>query len=430
MRDGTNDMATPATPATPALAWPSQESCLRFVGLPEMPQLARINATRDTFRLAQIEARARLPRRFGWRVEGSAMTTPAQELATSWGGMVFVGESQVREVAWATLVLLAGSDRPLRLRPGSARSVDAKGGEWAVDELTAAIGSERNGSAGNGSCFPHVLGKTGWTALCPHDERVACEVAPAFTSRAHELQLISTWLRDDHPWDGRMDAVDGELACAPAVIRGEATFLSYQGSYHIGEPLDPASLPPCLRLLRGSSAGHGGGGSDGDGGHVRSHSNSSNNGGKRSARVQRLLLVANGAALHQNQACSPWRLQLPAHVFAHFHRNGSRLRLPPDWQLMWQTTSGGWLPQPQPRGCDLIEIDEIVAASRRWLLETRVALSYDYTTLAAALAPLMSDGNHFVYYHAKCSAGMPHIPHMAAQLLLRTAAGRDVRFCQ
>ena len=93
---------------------------------------------------------------------------------------------------------------------------------------------------------------------------------------------------------------------------------------------------------------------------------------------------------------------------------------------MWQTTSGGWFPQPQPKGCDLLELEQIVAASRRWLLETRVALSYDYTKLA----PLMRDGNHFVYYHSPCSAEMPYIPHMAAQLLLRTAAGRDVRFCQ
>jgi len=382
-------------------------SCLRFARLPALPQLRRGNVSRAEFTRHHVQARARL-NHFDWFVESSQPEMPAQGLAKRWDGVVFVGDSTLREVTWALIQLLAGPGRELHLRSGS------QGGEFAV---TTALGH-----AHNGSCVPAALGKTGWTVFCPHDEASACKVATAFSNRTHEMALVREWLRDDHRWDGRLRAVDDELACSALTKRG--TFVAYQGTYHNGEPIDPASLPGCL------SRGH----ADG--------------------RATKLLLVANGSPLHQNAVCSPWRLSLPAHVLARIldlpagrHRNRSRngLRLYPrapngrqrgiDLSVLWQPAGGGWLPQPPPPpGCRPVDIPHIAAASTKWLDEFGVAW-YDYTTLAERLAPLMSDGNHFTYFHQRCAQGAPHVLNLAAQLLLRTAAdreadGKGVRYCR
>ena len=372
----------------------------------------------------------------------------ARSIATRFRGLIFVGDSTLREVAWATLMLLAGRGRELRLQHGEARSGDGSGAEFARSPTDAALGR-----AHNGSCLSKLLGKTGWTAFCPLDMSRACEVTTAFANRSDERRLIKAWLTDSSKWDGQLRAVDARAACATEVQRGEATFLSYQGTFHNGAAIDPSSIPSCVGAVHPVREVQG----------VRGARVMGGIGGGRLP----LLLVANGSPLHQLATCSPWRHDLPAHVLGRFARGTTKENL--GLRLLWQPAAvhspppmnstgslrstlstaplvltlvlptlyisacqGGWLPQPRPPGCtEPMSADAVAAASKRSLDRTGLAAYYDHTTLATALAPLMSDGNHFSYFHAPCQNVASHVPHAAAQLLLRTVAGdgQKVRFC-
>ncbi|KAL3892847.1 MAG: hypothetical protein SGPRY_014726, partial [Prymnesium sp.] len=160
-----------------------------------------------------------------WRLSATAgeiLASPT-EVRERFGGIIFVGDSQIREIAWAALQLLTPA---LRFAPS--------------DPVLRARG--RGASGLSSSCVPQAVGKTGFTATCEEGED-ACHIHSPFKNKSHAEKMRRLLLTRPHQWDGNLSV--SEQVCSSSF------FVSYQATWG-AVPVLPESIPACLHGKRGA----------------------------------------------------------------------------------------------------------------------------------------------------------------------------------
>ena len=179
-------------------------ACVYIDGLPAMPAgsaddfgvyglnksawKGNVEAARATVRAAPLS----------WTLVGNAGEefASAEEIRSKYSGVILVGDSQIREVTWAMLQMLA---------PGQPRH----GGK----------GISKHGLAG--LCVPQSVGKTGFTATCgAYGSGTPCLLHSPFDNRTHAESMRKLLLTRPHDWDGKL--LVSERACTADF------FVSYQ----------------------------------------------------------------------------------------------------------------------------------------------------------------------------------------------------------
>ena len=215
-------------------------ACQRIVGLPTLPLSTASGwcfgaddcvewSKSVTARVAHVRASVH-PALGGWNAtwaltpSSAAIATP-EEVQRRYAGIVVVGDSQIREVAWAVLQLLASEDS--RLTP----------------------------------CMPNTV-RTGWRASCTSAPRRACswdavkDTGAAGTEwrRRHAgvaspefmpLVNVSHWDSRLTIWAERQGPKASMSVCDPSHF-----LMAYQPIWG-NAPIDPTSLPACLHQGNG-----------------------------------------------------------------------------------------------------------------------------------------------------------------------------------
>ena len=319
----------------------------------------------------QQEAAARLTRQGGvarstfdsWNFAGGSVS--AQALRSRYAGVVFVGDSQIREVAWSALLLLAGRETHLEYAKGDQHF--SRGGLHSA-------------------CPPGGITNYGWTALCS-ESSCAVHSPPAFKSIAESdrTRLNPAWLRTE--WDGGLIGLD-ERACDAAFF---VSFEALRGT----APLKPSALPSCLR----------------------------------SAGARPVLWVVNGGGLQElaSRDDSAQGTPLPQVMLQHFTKQARRnvVWLPTGGGFHSACDAGSrctlhashqWLHFHGKQGID--DLVRLAAAEARWLEAQGVAY-VDYAALAQEHSAAMSDGRHFAYHLLPCGQTFPEMIKLVAQLALQ-----------
>ena len=314
--------------------------------------------------------------------QGAAPVNPASVRA-EWSGVIFVGDSQVREVAWQALKLLAGGAKFSYARGHVLPSCD--GNSRMAGESNAQLEFSRYNL--NSVCPPRGVGKYGFTAV--FDE--AGEVVVVHSALEGEgTEALCRRIPDARLQGSREPPWDGTLAVSQAVC-GSNFFLTYHAAWSAAT-LRPRSLPRCL---------------NGDG-YVNG-----------STPRRPVLWVINGAPSHEHERCSTRRLMLPATMLAEF--SAAALRRTVVWQL-----AGAGFTLFRPNECANESSRTIADAEREWLSHEEVGF-YDYLGLTLQLAPLMADGRHFSHMWTRCNQTFPEGARLAAHLALQEAMALPVR---
>ena len=209
---------------------------------------------------------------FKWMLGGTAgerLVSPA-DVRDKYAGVIFVGDSQIREVAWAAMKLLA---------PGWELRFSTR------DPVFGGSSARKNQQLEN-TCVPQTVGKTGFTATC---KGTSCDVHSPFHNKSHAEAMRKLLLTRPHDWDGTLSLSD--QACSSDF------FLSYQATWG-AIPVKPFTLPSCM--------------------HPRSADDTF--GITRGAGGARkpVLWVMDGGGLHEMEYCDPRRWSLPQHVLRLF----------------------------------------------------------------------------------------------------------------
>jgi hypothetical protein len=336
-----------------ALAWlGSACGCVRWIGMPPLPTGsfndtalygvsnkkwgANVNRARKLMR--QPEAG------FDWRLAGTAGESLARfsEVREKFAGVIFVGDSQIREVSWAALKMLTPAE------------------EIRYDEKDPVVGRKRASELG-GSCVPQSVGKTGFTAEC---RAGVCRMHSPFHNKSHAEAMRKLLLTRPHDWDGSLSLT--EAACSSDF------FVSYQATWG-AIPVKPLTLPRCM--------------------HPPTADDTFGVVGATGVRKP-VLWVMDGGGLHEMEFCDARRWILPQVVLKHF--GPAVLRR----SVVWQPAGGGFMMRSSRRykgECAAIE-PEMVARLETQYLDTLGVQHYDYPALALQFAPLMFDAIHFTYY--------------------------------
>ena len=398
--------------------------CLGFHSLPPLPALSdrarSYNATLNEWKL--LRARGREAARtveFGWRLGGSngEQLTTAERVKAEFAGVVFVGDSQVREASWAALGLLL---RGRELRYFERDPVFAEWRSWIRSGPKRAI----NGSVVRSACMPEQI-RLGFSVSCGAPHGGGCRIHSPFGS-AKEMGNAYKVLEAGDPVRG-----PGlfELACESDF------FVTYQAVWG-SAPINLDGLPACLRKRRLGWASAPAA--------LPAPRRLEAQPPQSAARLARWSTAAGftrcGAAATTCGACpmcaappsqreeGPPRLRagprlgqvtiagLPAALLAR--------------DVVWQTVGAGFAPPFHKRSdsCALDKPPAVAAASRRWL-DSRGVRHVDYTSLAEVFAPLMSDSKHFTHYTERCDKLFPELPRLVAQLELQALMGLPAALC-
>ena len=369
-------------------------ACVRFAGLPDMPagmaSDPAIYAIEKKAFPANVQS-ARLMVRasnISWTLVGTAGENLAssQEIREKFGGVIFVGDSQIREVAWAALQMLT---------LGQTKRFAAHDKAFA-----------RQRAPGKAACVPQSIGKTGFTASCgpqptPGTEGgpgSACDLHSPFHNKSHAEAMRRLLLTKPHAWDGK-------LSVNEAVCHSDF-FLSYQATWG-AMPADPLTVPSCLHP-----------GADSNGAYALRH--------ERLKVTKPILWVVDGCGLHEMEFCDARRWSLPQHVLPRFPPS-----LLQSGTVVWQTVGAGFLMRAANRfrgECKSVNADQVAAKEVEYLRGTGVRV-YNYTSLALQYAPLMFDAIHFTYYWVPCAYTFPEMARLVAQLGFQLAVGRPVEVC-
>uniref|UniRef100_A0A7S4KES3 Uncharacterized protein n=1 Tax=Prymnesium polylepis TaxID=72548 RepID=A0A7S4KES3_9EUKA len=241
-------------------------------------------------------------------VEGEGVGTLWAELAKKFDGIVYVGDSQVREVAWATMQWVANS---------TGQRIELS------DRAYRHFSPRRRAAAPVSPCTPMEVGKLGFTGHCPtaarHEKFATGSPCELHSNQQPSRNITSAQLFEHlmHPyaWDGVVTL--NERACEGFVV-------SYQAVWGAAQ-LQPDVLPPCF--------------------HRR-----------------RLLWVVNGAQVHELLSCSNDRLHLPRRVLARFSPKALRER------VVWQPAAGAYF---DDWNCSETTAD-VAAAEVAWLKQNGV----------------------------------------------------------
>ena len=218
--------------ATAALA------CVRFSGLPDMPPDTagdpKVYATdRSTHGRNVFDARINVRlKNVSWMLsgtEGEKLVTAA-EIRERFGGIIYVGDSQIREIAWAGAQMMTNRVYKLRFSPKDP-VLRPRSKAHATMQLES-------------SCVPQSVGKTGFTATCP---AVAlgepCDFHSPFKNKTHAEKMRKLLLTRPHNWDG-------VLSVSKHVCESDF-FISYQATWG-AVPVLPETIPSCLHGARGA----------------------------------------------------------------------------------------------------------------------------------------------------------------------------------
>ena len=279
-----------------ALAWlGSACGCVRWIGMPPLPTGsfndtalygvsnkkwgANVNRARKLMR--QPEAG------FDWRLAGTAGESLARfsEVREKFAGVIFVGDSQIREVSWAALKMLTPAE------------------EIRYDEKDPVVGRKRASELG-GSCVPQSVGKTGFTAEC---RAGVCRMHSPFHNKSHAEAMRKLLLTRPHDWDGSLSLT--EAACSSDF------FVSYQATWG-AIPVKPLTLPRCM--------------------HPPTADDTFGVVGATGVRKP-VLWVMDGGGLHEMEFCDARRWILPQVVLKHF--GPAVLRR----SVVWQPAGGGFM---------------------------------------------------------------------------------------
>jgi len=359
-------------------------ACIRFEGMPDMPAGTgsdpKIYAS-DKHAFGANVATGRLLVRLqnvSWTLSGTAgerLATVA-ELRERYAGVVFIGDSQIREVAWAALQLLT---------PGQKHTFSPSDPVFRGQR-----------KLGRSACVPQSVGKTGFTAACNTE---LCELHSPFHNKTHAEQMRRLLLTRPHSWDGALSVHD-------SVCKSDF-FLSYQATWG-AMPIEPTSLPQCLHPSP----------SDPEGKYALKH--------RLTGVTKPVLWIVDGCGLHEMEFCDARRDSLPQNAFARFPANLLR-----SGTVVYQPVGAGFLMRSSNRfkgECASVNSDNIALKERAWLDANGVRY-YDYTKLALQYAPLMFDAIHFTYYWVPCAQTFPEMARLVAQLGFQHAVGRPAEVC-
>ena len=188
--------------------------CVRFGGLPDMPPSSGAGDPRayasekklwaESVRQARIAVRSQ---NISWVLSGTdgEQLAGADELRERFGGIIFVGDSQIREIAWAGFQMLITGRQDLRFYPKDA-VFKPRNKMKAVHQL-------------HSSCVPQSVGKTGFTAACPTlASGEPCNLHSPFPNKTYAEKMRKLLLTKPHNWDGVMHA-----RCPPAHLHSLPT---------------------------------------------------------------------------------------------------------------------------------------------------------------------------------------------------------------
>ena len=360
-------------------------ACVRFEGLPDMPAgtaatpsiyAADKHVYNTNVRIARSMVRSA---NISWTLVGTEgeQLVSASEVRERFAGVIFVGDSQIREVAWAALQILTAAQVK-----AFAKKDPVFAGQRKLNGYTA--------------CVPQSVGKTGFTASC---NGAVCDLHSPFRNKTHAEQMRRLLLTQPHSWDGA-------LSVSESVCDSEF-FLSYQATWG-AMPIEPTTLPRCLHPDPSDSTGK----------YALKQ--------RTSGVTKPVLWIVDGCGLHEMEFCDKRRDELPQHAFARF--SPALLR---SSTIVYQTVGAGFLMRASNRfrgECAQINADQIAAKERAWLMSHGVPY-YDYTKLTLQYAPLMFDAIHFTYYWVPCTHTFPEMARLVAQLGFQQAVGKPVEVC-
>ena len=400
--------------------------CSRIEGLPRLPVRSADNlwcfsdepsgcvpanvSTPDLIdRIARARglARAALRKQAEWKLAEVQLAAPA-EIESKYAGIMVVGDSQARELAWGALKAIRRR-APLRWATGSADPL----GELGSDCLPVNAGklgfvascSPRAPTARAASCSPRA--PTAHAVSCSQQVSVkhaaSCSVhAPYMPAARHLLKRgqrdrVYAPLYNLSGWDHRLTvlppapharrAPDEPFMCDP-----HGFFIGYQPVWG-SAPIEPSSLPRCFHHPNG-----------------RFGLTSSNG-----TTFRPVLWLINGGGMHHAMH------RRPADVFGP-HVALRRFSPAAQQDVVWMPVGAG--PAPQ-----FDSVMHLAAAEAAWLADNPRVRHFDFTTLARLYLALMSDEKHFTYYYAECSQVFPQMTFVVAQIAIQAALGREVVLC-
>ena len=306
-----------------------------------------------------------------WTLRGTAGENLAssREIREKYAGVIFVGDSQIREIAWAAMQMLT---------VGQTKRF------YEQDKVFA-----RLRPPGRSACVPQTIGKTGFTASCgklgpqPGDSGEECKLHSPFHNRTHAEQMRKLLLTQPHKWDGK-------LSVHESVCQSDF-FIVYAATWG-AMPVEPTTLPSCLHPKPSSRS------ENGEEQYSLLH--------KNSGKVKPVLWIIDGCGLHEMEFCDARRWYLPESVLPRFSPSLLRSRT-----VVWQTVGAGFLMKASRRfkgECDTINADQVAAKEASYLRSKGVPY-YNYTQLALQYAPMMFDAIHFTYYWVPCAYTFPEM---------------------
>jgi hypothetical protein len=349
-------------------------ACVRFEGLPDMPPGTAADPIIYASQSKQFSSRvgeARLLVRsanISWVLRGTAgeVFASSREIRERFGGIIFVGDSQIREIAWAALQMLTHR-QPKR-----------------YSKTDRVFGGTRR-PLGDSACVPQTIGKTGFTASCGVEGSAAgasaepCSIHSPFHNKSHAEKMRKLLLTKPHLWDGK-------LSVSESVCDSEF-FLSYQATWG-AMPIDPTTLPKCLHPPAGAAE------------YSLPH--------KRLGVRKPVLWIIDGCGLHEMEFCDARRWTLPQSVLPKFSD-----ALLASGTVVYQTVGAGFLMKAARRfrgDCADVTSDQVARTEVAWLDQKRVR-RYNYTSLALQYAPLMFDAIHYTCALVTSQAPLLHHRH-------------------
>lgn len=390
----------------------------------------------------------------------------AHEMRKRFRGVIYVGDSQVREVAWAAMQHLT-----------SGETLELSRSDSVFGTLKASVVRD--------ACPPMDLVKGGFTAMCSgsgtcvlrsplhnvsRKEIVRRIVKPSNPAKLADPALTMADLRWE--WASSYRGWDGTVAL-PSTICSSQFFVSYQ--VMVGAtPINP-SLPACLghgrptlwvvsssalHELREVLSSHG----------VQVTGRAAESVSRRTGRAATPAASTKPSTHHgadDGVESGAWLASLEHRL----HGLGATLastvlsRFPPSVRqsghVIYQSAGGGFAmlsharhnllsgqhhglqrgSRPEGMGAwdasvqrahrlaERLTSAHVRSDESRWLLAEGVRGYVDYAQLALDFAPLMSDGVHFAYQYAACASTFPEMALLVAQLGFQHAVGRPVQYC-
>ena len=274
------------------------DDCVRFDALPDVrlpsdaTSLYNSSASEWTARVKKARTLLRRQHRSNFSLSSAVGLTSAAEVRAAHGGIILVGDSQVRELAWAILKALTPFDE---LRFGND-------GLQLFSEGKTEAARLRSRRRLRGACLPQTVGKLGFTAVCSRVENV-CRLYSPFRNGSHMERLKQLWLFKPQQWSG-------ELSVSPHVCDADVSFFIHYQCIWGAVPILPDSVPACVRHAPAQTRSRVAGGPYGllaspMGSAPSLFTSADQTPAVTPTTMRPLLWVASGSGLHEMETCDP-----------------------------------------------------------------------------------------------------------------------------